>query len=124
MDSLQALHNFWSSHGLKAYDENTVPDDAMAKNSGKYLTYSVATAYFDEPVSLTASLWYQSNSWAEITQKAAEIGDAIGYGGVLISFDDGQIWLKRGTPFAQRMSDEVDTIRRIYLNIEAEFLAV
>lgn len=121
MDSLQTLHSFWSSFGLKAYDENTVPDNAMAANSGKYITYSVSMAYFDEPVLLSASLWYKSTSWAEITQKSAEIGDAIGLGGKTIPFDGGYLWIKRGVPFAQRMADEDDTIRRIYLNIEVEY---
>ena len=28
MDKFQAQQSFWSSFGLTAYDENTVPDDA------------------------------------------------------------------------------------------------
>lgn len=122
MDNLQALHNFWSGFGLKAYDENTVPDGAMAANGGEYLTYNAYDSYFDEVVGLYASLWYKSTSWAEISQKAAEIGETIGYGGKLVYFDGGAMWVKRGVPFAQRMSDEDDTIRRIHLNIEVEYL--
>jgi len=121
MDSLQTLNKFWNSFNLKAYDENTVPDNAMTANDGKYITYSVSTAYFDEPVALSASVWYKSTSWAEITQKAEEIGDAIGLGGKVIRFDGGGLWIKRGTPFSQRMSDEDDTIRRVYINIEVEY---
>ena len=116
MDNAQAIHSFWSSFGLTAYDENTVPDNADLPR----ITYSLSKAYFDEPVMLSASLWYKSTSWAEITQKAAQIGEAIGLGGKVLKTDDGYIWLKRGVPFAQRMSDEDDTIRRIYLNIEVE----
>lgn len=122
MDSLQTLHSFWSGFGLKAYDENTVPDDAMTVNGGKYLTYNAATAYFNEPVALSASLWYKSTSWAEITQKAAQIGETIGLGGKVIPCDGGYLWIKRGVPFSQRMSDEDDTIRRIYINVEVEYL--
>jgi len=124
MDSMQALHQFWSGFGLKAYDESTVPDGAMAVNNGKYLTYTVSEAYFDETDALYASLWYKSTSWSEISQKAEEIGQAIGYGGKLVPFDGGVIWIKRGSPWAQRMSDEDDTIRRIYLIIEAEYLRI
>ena len=116
MDAEQAIHSFWSSFGLTAYDENTVPDNADLPR----ITYSLSKAYFDEPVMLSASLWYKSTSWAEITQKAAQIGETIGLGGKVLKTDDGYIWLKRGVPFAQRMSDEDDTIRRIYLNIEVE----
>lgn len=122
MDSLQTLHSFWSGFGLKAYDENTVPDDAMTVNGGKYLTYNASTAYFNEPVALSASLWYKSTSWAEITQKAAQIGETIGLGGKVIPCDGGYLWIKRGVPFSQRMSDEDDTIRRIYINVEVEYL--
>lgn len=121
MDRYQALQSFWSSFGLAAYDENSVPDDAMAKNGGKYITYSVAVAYFDEPVLLTASLWFRALSWAGISELAETIGENIGLGGKIIKYDDGYLWLKRGTPFAQRMSDDDDTIRRIYLNVEAEY---
>ena len=117
MDAEQAIHSFWSSFGLTAYDENTVPDNADLPR----ITYSVSKAYFDEPVMLSASPWYKSTSWVEITQKAAQIGEAIGLGGKVLKTDDGYIWLKRGVPFAQRMSDEDDTIKRIYLNVEVEY---
>ena len=123
MDKEQALHQFWSSFGLTAYDENTVPDDAMTTNKGKYLTYNVATAALGEPTPLYANLWYKSSSWAEITVKANEMAEAIGRGGSIVPFDGGKIWICRGTPFSQRMSDEDDTIRRIYINVMAEYLS-
>lgn len=123
MDRLQTLHQFWSSFGLKAYDENTVPDNALSANNGKYLTYSVVVSNFDEPVLASASLWYKDTSWAAISQKAQQISDALGEGGSLVAYDNGALWIKRGSPFAQRMSDEDDTIRRIYINVEYEFLS-
>lgn len=123
MNKEQALHQFWSSFGLTAYDENTVPDNALAVNGGKYLTYNVATASLDEPTPLYANLWYKSSSWAEITVKANEISGAIGRGGTIVPFDGGKIWICRGTPFSQRMPDDDDTIRRIYINVMAEYLS-
>lgn len=123
MDKEQALHKFWSSFGLTAYDENTVPDNALTTNGGKYLTYNVATASLGEPTPLYANLWYKSSSWAEITVKANKISKAIGRGGAIVSFDGGKIWICRGTPFSQRMPDDDDTIRRIYINVMAEYLS-
>ena len=120
MDREQALHQFWSGFGIKAYDENTVPDNAMADD--KYLTYSVVVSNFDEPSLASASLWYKSTSWAGITAKSEEINAALGRGGKVIPFDHGYLWVKRGVPFAQRMGDEDDTIRRIYLNVELEYI--
>ncbi|MBO5714951.1 MAG: hypothetical protein J6S23_00975 [Clostridia bacterium] len=71
---------------------------------------------------MTASLWYRSTSWAQANAKAEEISEAISLGGKIIKCDGGRIWIKRGTPFAQRMGDETDSlIKRIYINITAEF---
>lgn len=120
MDRLQALHNFWSSFSLKAYDENTVSETAALP----YITYNVVEGYFENSVAMTASLWYRTKSWAAISQKADEIGAAIGYGGKLTKADDCTLWIKRGMPFSQRVSDEDDTIRRILINIEVEFLRI
>lgn len=123
MDRDQAIHQFWSGFGLKAYDENTVPDKALTLNNGKYLTYAVVISTFNQPNVSTVSLWYKDTSWAAISQKAQQIGDALGEGGSLVAYDNGALWVKRGSPFAQRMSDEDDTIRRIYINVEYEFLS-
>lgn len=118
MDKAQAIHSFWSGFGLIAYDENTVPDDAVAP----YITYSVSTDSLDGPVSLYGSLWYKSMSWAEISRKAEEISEAITRM-LPIKIDNGYVWIMKGTPFAQRMNDpSSDLIRRIYININAEFL--
>ena len=122
MDKEQALHQFWSSFGWTARDENTVPDDAMQRYGGHYITYSVSTAALNEPVPLSASLWCKDTSWAEITAKANEMAESIGLGGNLTRFDGGFLWVCRGTPFSQRMADDDDTIRRIYINVMAEYL--
>lgn len=118
MNKEQAIQQFWGSFGIGAYDENTVPDDAQLP----YITYSVSIGELDKPVAVSASIWYRSKSWADISEKANDIERYIGYGGRLIYHDRGTIWVKRGIPFAQRMSDEDDSIRRIYLNIEMEFI--
>lgn len=116
-----ALHNFWSRF-LPSYDENTVPtgEDAPAF---PYLTYNATSDSFEHPVPLHASLWYRSPSWVEIEEKAKEISEAIGLGGEILPVDGGYVWILRGSPFAQRMSEpEDDTIRRMYINISVEFL--
>lgn len=122
-DKEQALHQFWSGFGWAARYENTVPDDAMTRYDGHYITYTVATSSLDEPVPLSASLWCKDISWSTITAKAEEISKALGIGGKLVRFDGGYLWLCRGVPFTQRMPDEDDTIRRIYINVMAEYLS-
>lgn len=120
MDKVQALHNFFSSFGVVAYDSNSVPDDAPFPR----ITYDVSISEFDDPVSISASIWYRSASWQAITQKAEDIMREVVYGGKLLNSDDGMIWLRRGSPFYQRMNDEDDTIRRIYMNFEVEYFNV
>ena len=119
MTKAAAMYQFWSSFGLTAYEENTVPDDATFP----YITYQLVTDSFDREIPLTASLWYRSESWTAINAKTEEISQKISRGGKIISCDGGAIWLKRGQPFAQNMGDESDNlIKRKYLNITAEFI--
>ena len=119
MTKAAAIYQFWSSFGLTAYEENTVPDDA----DFPYITYQLVTDSFDREIPLTASLWYRSESWTAINGKTEEISQKISRGGKIIACDGGAIWLKRGQPFAQNMRDESDDlIKRKYLNITAEFV--
>jgi hypothetical protein len=118
MTKAAAIYNFWNSF-LTAYEENSVPTDATFP----YITYQLVTDSFDADVQMTASVWYRRASWAEINAKAEEISQTIGRGGKILKCDNGRIWLKRGTPFAQNMGDDTDNlIKRKYLNITAEFL--
>ena len=119
MNKEQAIQSFWESFGLPAYDEQTVPSDVTLP----YITYSVATASLNEVVAMTASIWYKSTSWKNITDKKDEIARAIGPGGKVVKLDSGYMWINRNAPFAQRVSDETDdTIRRYYLQLLVEFL--
>ena len=119
MTKAAAIYQFWNSFGLKAYEENTVPDDAKYP----YITYQLVTDSFDREVPVTASLWYRSESWTSINAKTEEISQKISRGGKIIACDGGAIWIKRGQPFAQNMGDESDDlIKRKYLNITAEFM--
>lgn len=119
MNAVQALHSFWSSFGWNAYDEQTVPDDAILP----YITYESSNDFFGNTVVQTISLWTRSTSWAEITQKEQEIAEYIGRGGRQILCDGGSIWIKRASPWAQRLfSESDDGVRRIVLNVELEFL--
>lgn len=117
-----ALYDFWSSFVFPAYEENSVPTGDEAPFF-PYITYSVATDSFGAEILLGASLWYRGSSWRDANAKAEEISDTIGGGGVFLKCKGGAIWLKRGTPFAQSMSDPEDSlIKRKILNVTAEFL--
>ena len=128
MDKAQALYSFWASFSLPAIDEQSAYDVGTMERLGigfPYITYETVTGYLDGPVVIGADLWYKSTSWAEISRKADEIGAYIGLGGRVTRYDGGGLWITRGSPFAQRMADESgnDNIRRIHINIQAEFLS-
>lgn len=120
MDKMQALQQFWQdASGLVAYDETSVPDDAVLP----YITYEATSDDFDNEVAATASLWYRSESWKAITEKEMMIADYIGRGGRMVAYDGGAFWIKRASPWAQRMTEATDdTIRRIVLNASIEFI--
>lgn len=127
MNKIQALHSFWSRFEIPAYDENSVPiaEERIRLHGSAfpYITYEVITDEFGNKIASSASLWYRSSSWSEITTKEQEISAYITRGGRMIPYNDGAIWISKSTPWAQRMGDDSDDqIRRIILNVEIEFL--
>ena len=122
MDKRQAIYTFWSSFGLFAYDENSVPTGANAP-SYPYITFSSAIDEFDVETALHASLWYRSDNWIAINAKMDQIDLVLSHGGIMLDCDNGAIWLKKGSPFEQSMGDETDDmIKRKLINVIAEFI--
>lgn len=112
-----ALWQFWNSFGIDGYEENTVPSDVELP----YLTYQVSTDSRFQEVPLAVNVYYRDNSWLAINDKVSQISAEI-QTGCRLDCMGGWIWLKKGSPFAQNMSDSSDdTIRRKYLNITAEY---
>jgi len=117
VDKWQAQQTYWSSFGLPAYDENTVPDDATMP----YITYEALSGSLDGQMTVSASLWYRGNRWDQISQKAEQIQRQ---GNRQIKIDGG--YMKARVPassFANRMDEPSDkTVRRMQMSIEIEFL--
>lgn len=123
MNRNQALYQFWSSFGIPAYEENSVPDDANLP----YITYSDQIGYIHDVNNLSASVWDYDMSagknWSYVIEKANEIGERIGQGGTTFRYDNGLMWIIRGVPFGQRMGDPSDDrIRRMIINVQIEFI--
>lgn len=120
MTASQAIQAYFEEF-LPTFENNSVPEG----QDFPYATYSIPYSNFDEPVAGALNLWYKeslpSRSWKNISDKADEINEAIGQGGVILPYDDGYIWIKRGQPFAQRMSDEEPEVLRIYIVLELEY---
>lgn len=124
MTKMQALYSFFSSFGIPAYEENSIYSADVALPL-PYITYNVSTASFlsgDIPIS--ASIWYRSTSWKDISDKSDEVSNALANGGIQIPCDDGFVWLKKSNgTFAQMTGDPSDSfIKRVILNISAEYI--
>lgn len=121
-DKWQAQQEFWSSFGLTAYDELTVPDDAVMP----YLTYEAVSGNLGAKTQVSASIYYRSNSWAEISRKADYIAQRISADErPAIKIDNGfmMVRIPDGTMHSDRMDEPVDrNVRRIRFTVELEFL--
>lgn len=130
MDKLQAYNSFWNSFGIPAYDELSVPEEVYDETLQKmvplappYITYKTIYDSFGSSLPTTVSIWYRGTGWTDVSRKAEEIAYGITRGGRMIGYQGGALWVRRGTPWAQRMSDpNDDSIRRILLNLEIEFM--
>lgn len=118
MTKASALHSFFSSFGLPAFVDTSVPDTAELP----YLTYSGASdAQFGE-VSLTVRVWYYSDSESIPNEKAEEIGREIDSMHP-IPCDGGYLWLRRGSPFCVSRNDPTNkNIKLRYMNVNVAFL--
>ena len=116
-----ALQAFFSRF-MDAYAASAVPNDVTFP----YLTYELITSAWDGgEVGLTVNMWFRTTSEKEPNAAVDKLSKAIGLGGVFLHCDDGVIWLKRGSPWAQSLTDETDkTIKRRYINVTAEYLTL
>lgn len=112
-----ALHSFFSGFGLPAYTVSSVPTDAQYP----YLTYSPVFGPPGEVVSITANLWYQTESELIPNAKAQEIMAAIGRG-VYVEYEGGAMSIYQGSPAWQSLaSDKGNNIKQRYMNITIEY---
>lgn len=122
MDRWEVQFDFWSSFGLPAYEQNSVPEDALMPR----ITYEAAVGGFDEPVSITAQIWDRSaDGWAFLDRKADEIESRIRSMGCPL-MEGGRYRVYIGnTPFAQNLGDPEDRlIKRKIINVTFEFMKI
>lgn len=117
MTKTEALHQFFSGFGLPAYPVTAIPADT----GDRYLTYELRVGCIDDgELSITVNLWFYTKSEAEPNAMAQQLSTALGQGGKTLPCDGGYIWLKRGSPWCQNLSD--GDWKRRYINVSAEFL--
>lgn len=109
----KALYEFFSSFGIPAYEESSIPDDAELP----YITYSPAEPIWMETAAITATVWYKSTSLKELFEKVDEIKKAIGEGCGISVESGGCVWFYTDNPFAQMQSTDDDNVKAMYLLI-------
>ena len=116
----KALHA-WFSQFLPAYPASNVPEDAVFP----WLTYELITGSWERgKIALPVNLWSYTEGEAVPNAKAQEIADANGKGGTFVFYDGGAMWITRGSPWCQNITDESDkNIKRRYLNLTVEYLS-
>ena len=120
MDRYEAQYNFWSSFGVPAYEQNSVPDLDIV--TFPYITFAAVATPFAGEVDINASVWTRSTSWQTADALADLIDTRLKYGGEIVGYDGGIIWITAGTPLAQNMGDpDDDAIKRKLLNVELHF---
>lgn len=120
MDRWEALYNFWSSFGIPAYEENSVPDDAKMP----YITYEASVGSFESTMPLSASIWDRTTKGtAFIDRKADEIEGYIKNMGCP-EIQGGRLRVYTDGVFAQNMGDPDDKlIKRKVLSVYFEFMS-
>lgn len=121
MDKRKAINQFWNGFGIPAYEDGSVPKN----ENTPYIAYTSVTAGFETVLTLTATIWYRSQSWAGISAKAEEIAEAIGDGTMVKTVDNGflRVFQSPGSPFSQPRDDPSDNmLRGLYIILGAEFL--
>lgn len=113
-----AIHAFFNSFGIPAYPVTSVPEDAEMP----YITYTLSLgAWGDGEQSISVDVWYRTDSEAAPNAMVEAISQGLGLGGKVLACDSGLIWLKRGTPFAQTVQDEDNSVKRRLVNVTAEY---
>lgn len=113
-----AIYNFFNSFGIPAYAASATPENAEMP----YITYNLAIGDFYDEVTIPADLWYYTESESEPNAKVREIEKVLGTGGKLLTYDNGAVWVKKGRPWCQSVTDEDSAVKRRYLNFDLDFM--
>lgn len=115
----RALTSFWSSFGIPAYPEDSVPYEDEGDNLTMlpYITYQLIQPEWSANATYQARVWYWSESLAPVLAKVDEIKSAIGTG-VLLPAGAGYVCIRPGDPYVQMQPAEDWRLRIAYINLQ------
>lgn len=113
------LERFFNSFGIPGYPKTSVPD----KVAFPYLTYEIYDGDFLSGEAYPSiEVYYYTESESVPNAMVRTISNRIGLGGVVLPYDDGAVWIKKGNPYAQNVPNEDSTIKQRHINLIYEFL--
>ena len=126
-DKTEALYNFWSQFGVKAYPSVMVPNEALKDliNIGTpYLTYDIVLGEFEDNCYMTGQIYYNvlKQGINPLVREQEYITNALKRGGMTIRYSDGLMRVNLASPGAQIISTEKDAIKKCVINIVVEYM--
>lgn len=126
-DKVEALYNFWSQFGVRAYPSIKVPNEALEDliNIGTpYLTYDIVLGEFDDSCYMTGQLHYNvlKHGIAPLVREQEYITNVLKRGGMTIRYSDGLMRVNLASPGAQIINTEKDAIKKCVINIVVEYM--
>ena len=116
MNRYEAQYTFWSSFGVPAYEENSVPDIKDIKYP--YITYPAIGAEVTAQTFINVSIYTRSSSLKKVTEIAEKVMKRFVEGGAEIRFTGGGFFLTAENTFIQIMGDpNDDLIKRAVLSL-------
>lgn len=112
-EEAKALNTFFSSFGIPAYEENSVPNNAELP----YITYQISLPDWNDVASISANVWYSGTSYTTVFSKVDEISERIGQGISIPVGESGYLYLYKDNPFSQVAPTGNDNVKVVYLNI-------
>lgn len=117
----KALHAWFQQFDIPFYPVTALPpaDDIVFP----YGTYEPIFSNFGEETYPSVNMYFRTESEAVPNAKVDEFSKAIGMGGTIVKCDEGAMWIKRGSPFAQSILDpDNSNLKRRLIHIVIEFL--
>ena len=107
----------WLNTILATYQEPVPTGTALP-----YISFTYTQPRTSEAVIQPITIWTQSeSSYAAAYGYANSIETAIGEAGKLIQGTNCELWIKKGSPFAQNQNDDERTIRAVRINLEISY---
>ena len=109
------LWRFWNQFGVPAYPQDAVPDDVDLP----YITYRLGFPDWRSQMSIFATVWSRSTSYAECSALVDEIDETIGEC-FQIPTESGVLMVYKDINFAQVQPQDDISIKAVFLSLILE----